>query len=263
MRELGRHLRRLIGHLALALGLVALVSVLLLLRMTWVTDYFYHSLVKDPQRTIPGGSNIVAPADGTVLYVKPIADGVAPELVKREVPIPLAELIKSAPADVMKQGYLIGIFMNTESVHINRVPVDAVVERQIVFNGPHLAMTEMEEALILAQLVPGLVTLKKLLRLDPFSIEKNGDYILKSARETVVLRDTRGTRVYVIRIADYWVGKILTWIEEGQEVEKGQKMGMITWGSQVDICFEHTPGLEIRVAPGDYVYAGETVVASY
>jgi phosphatidylserine decarboxylase len=260
---LGRSPRRPFGRIALAVGLVALGCVLVLLRLTLVTDYFYHSLVKDPKRAIPEGNNIVSPADGTVLYVKSIVDGVAPELVKRDVPIPLAELIKSTPADVMKQGYLIGIYMNTESVHINRAPVDGVLERQIVFNGPHVSMMEMDEAVILTQLVPGLVTIKKLLGMDPFSIEDNGDYILKSARETAVIRDLRGTRVYVIRIADYWVGKILSWIEEGQEIEKGQKMGMITWGSQVDICFEHTPGLEIHVAVGDYVYAGETIVASY
>ena len=67
----------------------------------------------------------------------------------------------------------------------------------------------------------------------------------------------------MIRIADYWVGKILTWIGEGQTVEKGQKMGMITWGSQVDICFERTPGMTLHVKPGDYVYAGETILASH
>ena len=54
-----------------------------------------HATVKDPQRTIPIGDNIVSPADGTVLYVKPIADGVIPEVVKRGVPIPLDELIKA------------------------------------------------------------------------------------------------------------------------------------------------------------------------
>ena len=88
--SVGRSPRRTIGHIALALGVIALGCVLVLLRLTLVTDYFYHSLVKDPPRTLPAGSNIVAPADGTVLYVKPIADGIAPEVVKRGVPIPLA-----------------------------------------------------------------------------------------------------------------------------------------------------------------------------
>ncbi len=153
--------------------------------------------------------------------------------------------------------------MNLESVHITRVPVEGTYIKQMVFNGPHLSMSKQEKAIILTKLIPGLVTIKKLLGLEPFSIENHGDYILKSARETSMFEDVRGTPVYVIRIADYWVGNILTWIQEGQEVKKGQKMGMITWGSQVDVCFEDSPGLKLHIKEGDYIYAGETILASY
>ncbi len=163
----------------------------------------------------------------------------------------------------MEQGYLIGIYMNTESVHITRAPIESVYEKQLIFNGPHMPMTEQEKAIILTQMIPGLTTFKKLLGMDPYSIEKHGDYILKSARETTVIKDIRGTYAYIIRIADYWVGNILTWVQEGQQLEKGQKLGMITWGSQVDFCFEYTEGLELNVKVGDYVYAGKTVLATY
>ena len=173
------------------------------------------------------------------------------------------ELIKDEPSEVMEEGYLIGIYMNVETVHITRVPVDGVYTKQIVFNGPHMSMSKLEKNVILTSMVPGLVTVKKLLGLAPYSIEKDGDYILKSARETSVFKDTRDTFVYVIRIADYWVGNILTWIEQGKEVKKGEKLGTITWGSQVDICFEHSPEMKINVKVGDYIYAGETILASY
>ncbi|UCF44075.1 MAG: phosphatidylserine decarboxylase [Planctomycetota bacterium] len=256
--------QRWVGWLTLTLGLLLLATVLLLLRLSVVTDYFYHALIKDPPRQIPPGNNIVAPADGIVLYIKKIEDGVIPEIVKKGVAIPLREFIKNDLAGPMKRGYLIGIYMNVESVHITRVPVDGTYTRQIVFNGPHMSMSKQETAVILTAMIPGLVTIKKLLGLDPFSIEKYGDYILKSARETSVFKDVRGTFIYVIRIADFWVGNILTWIEEGQDVKKGQKMGMITWGSQVDICFEHTPGLKLHdIKVGDYIYAGKTILASY
>ncbi len=259
-----KHAKRWIGWLTLALGVLILVLVLLLLRLSVVTDYFYHALVKDPPRQIPPGKNIVSPADGTVLYVKKIQNGVIPEVVKKGVAIPLEEMIKSNLSGPINEGYLIGIYMNVETVHITRVPVNGTYIKQIVFNGPHMSMDEQEKAVILTSMIPGLVTVKKLLGLDPFSIEKHGDYILKSARETSVFKDVRGTFVYVIRIADYWVGNILTWIEEGQEAKKGEKMGMITWGSQVDIYFEHTPGLKLNdIEVGDYVYAGETILASY
>jgi phosphatidylserine decarboxylase len=259
----GKRLKRSIGWLFLTFGLVLLLLILLLLRLSVVTDHFYHALVKDPPRQIPAGNNIVSPADGIVIYVKRIKDNVIPEVVKKGVPISLEEIIKGNTTEPIKDGYLIGIYMNLESVHITRVPVDGTYTKQIVFNGPHMSMSKQERVIILTKLIPGLVTIKKLLGLDPFSIEKYGDYILKSARETSVFKDVRGTFVYVIRIADYWVGNILTWIQEGQEVKKGQKMGMITWGSQVDICFEHSAGLSVHVKEGDYVYAGETILASY
>ena len=102
-----------------------------------------------------------------------------------------------------------------------------------------------------------------MLGLEPFAIEDKADYVLKSARETLAIEDERGAYVYVVRIADYWVGKILTWVGEGEQVERGQKLGMITWGSQTDLFIESTPGIEIRVKPGDYVYGGETIVATY
>jgi len=258
-----KYSKRWIGWLILVPGLLMLVTILLLLRLSVVTDYFYHSLVKDPPRCIPDGNNIVSPADGMVLYVKEIQDGVIPEVVKKGVAVPLEQFIKDVPAEAMKKGYLIGIYMNVETVHITRVPVDGTYTKQIVFNGPHMSMSKQEKAVVLTAMIPGLVTIKKLLGLDPFSIEKYGDYILKSARETSVFKDTRGTFVYVIRIADFWVGKILTWIEQGQPVKKGQKMGMITWGSQVDICFEHTAGLKVNTKVGDYVYAGQTILATY
>ena len=252
-----------IETLILTAGIILLFAILLLLRLSIVTDYFYHALVKDPLRQIPSGSNIVSPADGIVLYVKKIQDGNVPEIVKKGVSIPLEEMIKAPPEEKIKTGYLIGIYMNVESVHITRVPVDGTYVKQIVFNGPHMSMTEQEKTVILTSMIPGLVTVKKLFGLDPYSIEKHGDYILKSARETSVFKDSRETFVYVIRIADYWVGNILTWIKTGQTVEKGQKMGMITWGSQVDICFEASDGMKVKVDVGDYIYAGETILVTY
>jgi len=124
-------------------------------------------------------------------------------------------------------------------------------------------MTAAETRIILTGLLPGLVTLKKLLGLSPFGIEGEADFVLKSARETLVLEDERGKKLYVVRIADYYVGKILTWVQEGERVERGQRMGLISWGSQTDLYVEETPGLRMVVEVGDYVYGGESVLATY
>jgi phosphatidylserine decarboxylase len=66
-----------------------------------------------------------------------------------------------------------------------------------------------------------------------------------------------------VRIADYYVGKILTWVGEDEAVDRGQRMGLISWGSQTDIYIEETPGLAVTVRVGEYVYGGETILATY
>jgi phosphatidylserine decarboxylase len=258
-----RRPRRVGGWLIFATLSLCLLCVLALLRFSVVTDYMYHSMVKDPERTAPTGNVIVAPADGTVLYITPIKAGTIPEVVKRGVPVPLADHLK-LPADRdFADGFLIGIYMNSDGVHINRIPIGGTVEDIVVFNGPHIGMSDAERTIILTQLMPGWVSLKKLLGWPPYEIEAEADFILKSARETLVLEDVRGSDVYIVRIADFTIGKILTWVEEGERVETGQKLGMITWGSQTDIYFEVTPGLAPQVDVGDFVYAGETILATY
>jgi len=244
-------------------GVLLLVTIVVALRLAVATDFLYHSMVKDPERTAPSGPVIVAPADGTVLYVRRITEGVIPEVIKKGVAVPVIDHIKAEPVRPLADGYLIGIFMNTQGVHVNRFPNAGTVERQIVFNGPHMDMTAAETEVILEQMVPGRVTLKKLLGMPPFDIEDKADFVLQSARETLVLRDERGAYIYIVRIADYWVGKILTWVAEGQAVSRGEKLGMITWGSQTDLLVEATPGMKITVDVGDYVYAGETILATY
>jgi len=254
---------RLAGGIILAGGIVALLLILVLLRLAVVTDHLYHWAIKDPERTAPAGHVIVSPADGTVLYVKRVTGGVVPEVVKNGVPVPIVDLLKVDEEREFGDGWLIGIYMNTFGVHINRIPNSGRVKEKIIFNGPHMDMTAAETRIILTGMVPGLVTLRKVLGLPPHATENDHDFVLKSARETLVVEDERGADIYIVRIADYYVGKILTWVGEGDTVSRGQRMGMISWGSQTDLFIEDTPGLEITAGVGDYVYGGETVLAEY
>jgi phosphatidylserine decarboxylase len=258
-----RKLARLAVYSSFTLGVVILVAIFVLLRFSIVTDHMYSALVKDPERVIPQQRAIVSPADGTVLYVKSIDNGVIPEIVKRGVEVPVAEHIKTSPQRPIEDGFLVGIYMNTHGVHINRNPLAGTLVEQTIFNGPHMDMTRAETRIILTQLIPGWVTLKKLIGLPPYAIENDADFILKSARETLAIHDVRDRYIYVTRIADYYVGKILTWVKENQQVKTGQKLGLITWGSQTDILVESSPGIVIKVKPGDQVYGGEGIIATY
>ena len=257
------HRYRILRWSLLLTGIVTLCLMIVMVRLAVVTDFMYAALVKDPVRTAPEGQVVVAPADGTVLYVREIKNGTIPQVVKRGVEVPLVQHLKIEPERPFESGYLIGIYMNTHGVHINRMPDHGTIRRRIIFNGPHMDMTEAETRIIVSQMIPGLVTLKKLLGMPPHDISDASDFILRSARETLEIEDERGARMYIVRIADYYVGKILTWVAEGESVRRGSKLGMITWGSQTDLLIEMTPGLKISVDVGDYVYAGETIVATY
>ena len=114
---------------------------------------------------------------------------------------------------------------------------------------PPISGRPTETTTILTQLLPGWVTVKKLFGREPYDLQNNADYILKSARETLIFEDVRGTDVYVVRIADFLMGRILTWVEVGQEVSTGQRLGMITWGSQTDVIFEDSSGMQKLIFP--------------
>lgn len=254
-------MRRTTAFLLLGSGLLALASILVLLRFAAVTDYLYHGLVKDPERIAPQGPFVVAPADGRVLYVRRVEGGEIPEVVKRGVAVPLATHLRLDRRTEFPSGWLVGIYMNTDGVHVNRSPVKGTLEERSVWNGPHLEMSEAERTVILSELVPGWVSIKRFLGIPPYDIENEAEFVLGSARETLRIRDDRGTDVYLVRIADFTVGKILTWVAPGEAVALGQRIGMITWGSQSDVFFAGDGATRPRVVPGDYVYAGETVLA--
>jgi len=256
-------MRRTTASLLLASGLLALALILVLLRFAAVTDYLYHGLVKDPERVAPEGPVVVAPADGRVLYVRRVEGGQIPEVVKRGVAVPLALHLRLDAEPAFPAGWLVGIYMNTDGVHVNRSPVAGTLEERTVWNGPHLEMSEVERTVILTQLLPGWVSVKKLLGMPPYDIERAADFVLASARETLRIRDERGADVYVMRIADYTVGKILTWAAPGDPLALGQRIGMITWGSQTDVFFAAGGSSRPRVSVGDYVYGGETVLARH
>jgi phosphatidylserine decarboxylase len=56
--------------------------------------------------------------------------------------------------------------------------------------------------------------------------------------------------------------RISPWIEEGQSVDVGDRIGLIHFGSRTDIFFP-TNAVDFLVSPGDRVKAGITPIARY
>ncbi|MCG3147265.1 MAG: Phosphatidylserine decarboxylase proenzyme [Verrucomicrobiae bacterium] len=68
-----------------------------------------------------------------------------------------------------------------------------------------------------------------------------------------------GYRVTVRQIAGLIARRIVGWADEGATLEKGERLGMIRFGSRVEICVP--AGTEIVAKIGDHAKGGETILA--
>ena len=182
---------------------------------------------RDPERDPPQREElIVSPADGTVVYIKEVEDGKFPFAVKNNNTIPLTEFTREEL--IPDRGIQIGIAMNYLNVHVNRSPIRGVVR--------------------MVQAVPG-----------KFASLKHLQSLLENERALLVF-ENENLKVGIVQIASRLVRRIVSYVDEGQEVEQGKRVGMIKFGSQVDVLLAHRDDLEIHVEVGQEVTAGETVL---
>lgn len=80
----------------------------------------------------------------------------------------------------------------------------------------------------------------------------------ENERHAVHIRTQQGDDVVVVQIAGLLARRIVFYPETGDVVEKGERMGMIKFGSRVDVYLPLEA--EIDVKPGDKVRGGETVL---
>ena len=205
--------------------------------------YRFWFFLRNPKRKIPSGNNIVAPADGVVLYIKEIKDNKEiPVSIKRDKIIYLNELMDDAKSDY---NLVIGIFMTPFSVHYNRIPFDG----EIVKN--HYRSTKENKTML-------GVFLNLILNLKPFT--QNAEYIYENERNTLVIKNDcmKGA---VVQIASTWIDNIRNKrLNQGDRVAKGEQFGMIRMGSQCDLFLKIDKKYKIVVKEKDYVRAGENIL---
>ncbi|MEP7346204.1 MAG: phosphatidylserine decarboxylase family protein [Gemmatimonadaceae bacterium] len=131
------------------------------------------------------------------------------------------------PAFLHGRAIRISIFMNIFNVHVNRYPVAGVV-RFVHYN-------------------PG-----KFLNA---ATEKSS---LENEQSSVGI-ETKGRRILVRQIAGLIARRIVTYSREGEEVEQGERMGIIRFGSRVDVFIPTNSEILVRV--GQKPSAGTTVLA--
>ena len=80
-------------------------------------------------------------------------------------------------------------------------------------------------------------------------------------RNAFVIATGTGQRVAVIQIAGLVARRIVTFAREGDAIGAGQRIGMIRFGSRVDVYLP--AGARALVAEGQTAIAGETVLADF
>jgi phosphatidylserine decarboxylase len=73
-----------------------------------------------------------------------------------------------------------------------------------------------------------------------------------------ILRSTSGHRLAFVQVAGLIARRIVCWLEVDDQVRRGQRFGLIRFGSRVDLYIPTQTQLEITV--GQKVRAGETVL---
>jgi phosphatidylserine decarboxylase len=121
----------------------------------------------------------------------------------------------------------VSIFMNIFDVHVNRMPYSGTVERIQYHKGRFLS-ADLDKASAVN--------------------EKN----------RIIVRTEEGFGIVVIQIAGLIARRIACWIKTGMYVQKGERFGLIRFGSRVEVVLPHETRIVVKV--GDRVKAGETPI---
>ena len=121
----------------------------------------------------------------------------------------------------------ISIFMNVFNCHVNRTPVSGNVEEILYKPGKFLNAS-----------------------LDKSSEENERNYY------RLKLKD--GDEIIIVQIAGLIARRIITEVQVSQSIEQGERIGMIRFGSRVDVYFNNR---KLLAKLGQNVVAGESLLA--
>jgi len=121
----------------------------------------------------------------------------------------------------------ISIFMNVFNCHVNRTPVSANVEEILYKPGKFLNAS-----------------------LDKSSEENERNYYRLKSKD--------GEEIVIVQIAGLIARRIVCEAEVNQSIEQGERIGMIKFGSRVDIYFNNR---KLLAKLGQNVVAGESLIA--
>jgi phosphatidylserine decarboxylase len=121
----------------------------------------------------------------------------------------------------------LSIFMNVFDVHVNRAPVAGQVQALAYQPGRYLAANR------------------------PEAPDQN-------ERLAIHLRTPDHQDVVMVQIAGLIARRIISYLREGEELAKGERVGLICFGSRVDLYLPES--FQIQVAVGQKVKAGSSII---
>lgn len=174
---------------------------------------------RDPERVVPQGDNLI---------VAP-ADGLVSLITVCEPPAEL-RLDDGSGAPGLPDGPVtrISIFMSVFDVHINRAPISGTVERLVYIPGKFMNAD-----------------------LDKASEENERQHFLIERQD--------GLKIGFTQIAGLVARRIVPFVKPGDIVASGQRVGLIRFGSRVDVYLP--AGTSPKVLMGQKIVAGETILA--
>ncbi len=140
----------------------------------------------------------------------------------------MAVLEVDEPEFLKTKAVRISIFLSLIDVHVNRAPIDGTIDH--------------------AQYYPGA----RFFTFDEKSSELN-------QHSSIVIRSPQ-TTCLVKQIVGPVARRVVFWVNPGQSIKKGDPIGMMKFGSRLDMYFPRED-VDVLVKKGDKVRAGETIVA--
>ena len=160
---------------------------------------------------------------------------------RREIPSDPAAILSPADGKVIAigetrnaEGYggparTVAIFLSVWDVHVNRIPVDGNITRIEYRKG------DFKKAYL-------------------------SDASEHNEQTRILIENPRG-KVLVKQIAGILARRIVCRAREGEKVTKGDRFGMIKFGSRAELFLP--PSVHLRVSVGDKVKGGETIIGEF
>ncbi len=123
----------------------------------------------------------------------------------------------------------VSIFLSIFDVHVNRLPRSGTVTRIRYFPGTYLDA-------------------------------RNPDSAVRNEQLWIDLVEDNGRPLRVKQISGAIARRIVCWLKEGENVRKGDRLGMIKLGSRTDLLVPVGPTKEVCVRVGDKVHGGSTIL---